>query len=373
MSPRPTLPTLPPRSRPTRSAGVLAGATIAAALLAGCGSESTNLPLEWSMRTRPRADSAAASPATPAAAGTATATPTSLALTERDTTVFSGTRLAVGAVVRDSAGRQLYDRPHAWASSDTAVLAVEGGGDVRALRAERAGEATVTVTLGALRQTLRVVVVAPPPPPPTPVASVALVSDSVIALGDSVLVRVEARDWRGQPMVVSDRTIWWHKDASSGVAIALGAPVGSSDTTRVSARWVHGVAVGYARLGVAVDGQLASALLRVAPVAPAPAPRVDRIELVVSPSAIVVGSDALVTARAFDPLGQPVVDAGLRLQSASPAAGIVTQDSVGTGERAGTVFGTLRALAPGAFSVTAETRDRAAFAQTPVVVTRATP
>lgn len=371
MSPRPTSPIPPVRGRRSRPAALLAGATTAAALLAGCGSESTDLPLEWSLRTRPRADSAAAPPASLPPAGTATATPTSLALTGRDTTVFLGTRLVVAAVVRDSAGRQLYDRPHVWASSDTAVLTVEGGGDVRALRAERAGEATVTVTLGALRQALRVVIVAPPPPPPTPVASVALVGDSVIAVGDSVLVRVQARDGRGQLMVVSDRTIWWHKDASSGVAVALGAPVGAADTTRATVRWVHGVAVGYARLGVAVDGQLASALFRVAPVAPTAAPRVDRIDLVVSPSALVVGSDALVTARAFDPLGQPVVGAELRLASASPAAGFVTQDSVGSGDRAGTVYGTLRALAPGAFSVTAETRDRTAFAQTPVVVTRA--
>ena len=56
------------------------------------------------------------------------------------------------------------------------------------------------------------------------------------------------------------------------------------------------------------------------------------------------------------------------VNSANPAAGLVTQDSVGTGTRAGIVYGTLRAIAPGIFSVAAETRDAKVFTQTTVVV-----
>ena len=99
--------------------------------------------------------------------------------------------------------------------------------------------------------------------------------------------------------------------------------------------------------------------------------RAARIELAVTPGTIPVGGQATVTATALDSLGRPVLDAGVRLESANPSVGIVTRDSVGTGAQAGTVFGTLHALSPASFSVTAESRDRSVFAQIVVVVTRA--
>jgi len=348
---------------PSPSRPILRAASGLLAVAIGCDSGAVDPELDFALHHRPATDSTATPPAatTPAVAA-------AVRLGRGDTTVAVGTTLGVGAVVVDSAGHALYDRTVAWTSSDTAVATVAPSGDVRA---RAVGDATIAAAYGALRQTMRLHVAPVPPPPPVPVAAVAFAPyDTVLALGDSLRIQLRAADAAGHALSTVDRRVAWAVDAGIGATLALSTAGTPSDS---SARWVRATGVGIGRVAAAVDGVGAVATIRVAGPTPPATPQVARIAVVVWVPDLVAGETSIVTATAYDAIGRVVPAAPLRIQSANPVTGQVVQDSVGTGLRAGMAFGTLRALAPGSFSIVGETFDGRVFAQTVVSVRAGAP
>lgn len=324
---------------------------------AGCGSSTVDPELDYIVNHKPAADSAA-HPAAPAAA--APARPAAMTLTRHDTTLTVGVTVGVEAVIVDSAGHVLYDQPVAWTSSDSTVARVSASGDVTA---RKAGEATIAATNGALRQVLRVRVV--PVPPPTVAAVTFAPYTAVIALGDSVRLAARAEGEQGQALTIAGRAVTWALDADVAAPLSLSAKGTPADS---SVRWAHAINVGIGRVAVVVDGVGTVATIRVAGPVPPTTPRVSRITVTLGVPQLDVGESTVVMATALDASGQVVTTAPMRITSVNPASGRVTQDSVGTGPRAGIAYGTLQSFAPGIFSIVGETLDGRVYGQAVVVI-----
>jgi Tol biopolymer transport system component/uncharacterized protein YjdB/plastocyanin len=161
------------------------------------------------------------------------------------------------AVVRDSAGNVLTDRPVTWASSDSAVASVSPAGLVRGTQV---GSAFVVATAEGKADSAMITVT------PVPVASVAVNPPlTTILVGDSVQLTAVARDGAGNELL--DRPVMW---TSSDSAIAMVLATGL----------VRGVAVGSAQIVASVESKADTAMITVTlvPVASVSvSPRLDSI------------------------------------------------------------------------------------------------
>ncbi|HMS03557.1 MAG TPA: Ig-like domain-containing protein, partial [Gemmatimonadaceae bacterium] len=224
-------------------------------------------------------------------------------------TLTVGQFLRLLVQVTDNDGAVLTGRPVTFTSANASVVSVSSDGELRAL-----AEGTVRIEVesegrrGGMTVTVR----------PTPVAQVRIgAPGAALAVGDTLVLRVEALDASGQPL--GGRSVEWTSGAPSlfsvtrdGVVRALGA----------------GSGLVFAR----VDGRLASVTVTVQDA------RVDRVELTPPNAEMIVLTSREFRAIARDAGGAELPGRTVRWTSRAPAvavvssAGVVRAVSVGTAD-----------------------------------------
>jgi uncharacterized protein YjdB len=213
-------------------------------------------------------------------------------------TLDEGATLQLAAVVRDSMGRRLEDRPVTWTSSNEAVATVSGDGLVSGVAG---GSVTITATAEEVSGTATFKITN------EPVATVIVMPNPAsVAIGRTIALRAIPYDAAGSELL--GRTVAW---ASSNTGVASVEPATGA---------IKGEAAGTSTITATVEGKSGSAQLTVSdkPVA----------TLTIMPRAPVVAKGSLtgLTAIAKDDAGNVLVGRVIEWSSLSSSVAAVIGD-----------------------------------------------
>ncbi len=237
-------------------------------------------------------------------------------------TLTVGQFLRLLTQVTDDNGAVLPGRPVRYTSRNPAVALVSADGEVRAVAQ---GDVVIDAESEGRRGTMTLTV------RPTPVAQVRISSPGVtLALGDSLVLRVEALDAAGQAL--TGRAVTWTSGAPSLFSVSASGVV-------------RAIAPGTGLVFALVDGRLASLSLTVRPVV------VARVDIAPTSAELIVQTTRTYTATARDSSGRVIVGRPVTWSSAQPAVAVVSSDgvvravSLGAAEVSATVDGVRATLA----------------------------
>src|SRR6266568_2437413 len=257
-------------------------------------------------------------PTAPATPDTAVA---SVTMSPATATIRVGQTMQLTATPKDSAGNTLTGRTVTWASSNTSVASVSGGGLVTSVVA---GTATLTATSEGKDGSAVVTVTL------VPVASVAVApATASVRVGQTVQLTATPKDSAGGTL--TGRTVTW---TSGNTSVATVSPSGQ----------VTGVAPGSANITATSDGQAGSAVVTVTLVPVA--------SVAISPATatILVGQTLQLTATPKDSAGGTLTGRTVTWTSGNTSVATVSPSGQVTG------------VAPGSANITATSEGKTSTA-----------
>jgi uncharacterized protein YjdB len=230
-------------------------------------------------------------------------------ITPANPSLLVGGDLQLVAIARDANGNVLSGRSVSWASSNPAVVAVNGSGVARGVAP---GSATVTATVEGKNGTARVTISSPPP---VPVASVEVSPPSgEVQVGAKLQLTATANDASGNALAGRDLN-WTSSDPA--VASVNGSGL------------VTGVAPGQATITVTAEGKRATTQIAVVPVP------VASVQISAPSHTLRVGESAQFRAAPRDNSGNPLTGRPVSWSSSDPSVAIVSQNGRVTAIAAG--------------------------------------